>query len=292
MSTIYTESLDSFLSFFPMALVLRGGGGWFIFGVTAVCTLLFIFAADTLLQAFTPLAIVTAVCGTATLLRQLWEKHEIRFYKGNRNWSDNYAFCRRTGLINTEIGNFSFYEFDAYIEMTGGAQGSQFHSFKLIHRYPHRSRLPHTKDPLEFSFAVDGSIAQLYAAWDMLQRYMDVSQPLPDIPQVEPFRHLDLTTKAYDEAGKRGRPATYWRDLYTHSSEEELKALREAHRAEVDATHWGGRPDLMELSVPNYRETRKGEPEDVNDFARFPWKAGKFVDRPETTPSEDSQDQQ
>lgn len=269
-----------------------GGGGWFIFGVMAVCTILFIFAADSLLQAFAPLVIVTAICGAATLLRKLWEKHSIKFYKGNRNWSNDYAFCRHTGMVKTDIGDFPFYEFDAYIEMRVGTQGSQFHSLKLIHRYPHRSRLPHSKSSLEFDFTVGGSIAQLYAAWDMLQRYMDVSQPLPDIPQVEPFRHLDSTTKAYDEAGKRCRPATYWRDLYAHSSEEELKALREAHRAEVDGTHWGGRPDLMELSVPNYRETRKGEPEDVNDFGRFPWKAGKFVDRPESTPSADSPAQQ
>lgn len=266
----------------------RAGGGAFFTVITAICTILFIFAADTLLQAFTPLAIVLAICGSATLILYFWDRYELRFYKSNRNWTDELAFCRRTGMVKTSIGDFHFYEFDAYIEMTVGAQGSQFHSLKVIHRYPHRSQLPHTKDPLEFSFTVDGSIAQLYAAWDMLQRYMDVSQPLPDIPQVEPFRHLDPTTKAYDEAGKRGRPATYWRDLYANSSEEELKALREAHRAEVDSTVWGGRPDLMELSVPNYRETRKGEPEDVNAFGRFPWKAGKFVDRPEAEASVDS----
>ncbi|MCC5902658.1 MAG: hypothetical protein JJT87_12120, partial [Halomonas sp.] len=201
-----------------------------------------------------PLAVAT-FCGFATLILYFWDKYELRFYKRNRNWTDDLAFCRSTGMVKTSIGDFPFYEFDAYIEMTIGTQGSQFHSLKVIHRYPHRSQLPHTKDPLEFSFTVDGSIAQLYAAWDMLQRYMDVSQPLPDIPQVEPFRHLDPTTKSYDEAGKRGRPATYWRDLYANSSEEELKVLREAHRAEVDSTIWGGRPDLMELSVPNYRET-------------------------------------
>ncbi|MBZ5488735.1 hypothetical protein HW452_14505 [Halomonas aquamarina] len=269
---------------FSHLLSFKGGGGWFIFGVMAVCTVLFIFAADSLLQALFPLAIVTVICGTATFLRQLWEKHSIKFYKGNRNWSDDYAFCRCTGMVKTDIGDFPFYEFDTYIEMRVGTQGSQFHSLKLIHRYPHRSRLPNSASLLEFDFTVGGSIAQLYAAWDMLQRYMDVSQPLPDIPQIEPFRHLDPTTKAYDEAGKRGRHATYWRDLYANSSEEELKALREAHRVEVDSAAWGGRPDLMELSVPNYRETRKGEPEDVNAFGRFPWKAGKFVDRPEAAP--------
>lgn len=68
--------------------------------------------------------------------------------------------------------------------------------------------------------------------------------------------------------------------------------MREAHRAEVDSIAWGGRPDPMELSVPNYRETRKGEPEDVNAFGRFPWKAGKFLDRPETASAESSSDHQ
>lgn len=173
-------------------------------------------------------------------------------------------------MIKTPRGTFPFYEFDPYLEMTVGAQGSQFHSLKLIHRYPHRSPDPYTKHPLELYIPADGNITQHYAAWDMLQRYMDVSQPLPDIPQVEPFRHLDPTTQAYDEAGKRGRHVTYWRDLYANSSEEELKAMREAHRVEVDNAAWGGRPDLMELSVSNFGEVRRSEPQDVNAFGRFP----------------------
>ncbi|MDN7132926.1 hypothetical protein JNO04_11270 [Halomonas sp. MC140] len=143
-----------------------------------------------------PLAVAT-FCGIATLFLQLWEKHELKLYKSNRNWSGNYAFCRRTGMVMTSRGDFPFYEFDAYIEMRVGTQGSQYHSFKVIHRYPHRSPDPLTKNPLEFSFAVDGSIAQRYAIWDMLQRYMDISQPLPDVPELEPFRDLDPTTKAY-----------------------------------------------------------------------------------------------
>ncbi len=257
----------------------RAGGGVLFTGIMAFGTPLFIFSADIWFQGLIPLAIISAFCGFATLILQLWDKYELRFYKRNRNWTDDLAFCRHTGMIKTPIGDFPFYEFDAFLEMTVGTQGSQFHSLKLIHRYPHRSRLPHTKHPLEFSFSVDGSIAQRYAAWDMLQRYMDVSQPLPDIPQVEPFRHLDPTTRAYDEAGKRGRPATYWRDLYARASEAELKELREAHRAEVDNAAWGGRPDLMEGSVPNFGEARRSEPQDVNAYGRFPWKAGPLVER-------------
>ncbi|MCH8530897.1 MAG: hypothetical protein LAT65_08590 [Saccharospirillum sp.] len=32
--------------------------------------------------------------------------------------------------------------------------------------------------------------------WEILQHYMDVTRPLPDIPRFEPFRHLDPVTKA------------------------------------------------------------------------------------------------
>ncbi|MGM0826589.1 MAG: hypothetical protein ACQEUY_17990, partial [Pseudomonadota bacterium] len=88
-----------------------------------------------------------------------------------------------------------------------------------------------------------------------------------DIPRLEPFRHLDPTTKAFDEAGKRGRPATYWRDLYAKASEKELKQLHEEHRQIVDAAPWGSRPDLMAHSVPGYGDSYTAEPEDVNAYA-------------------------
>ena len=45
-------------------------------------------------------------------------------------------------------------------------------------------------------------------AWNFLVNYMDTSQPLPDIPLFESVRHLDPTTKAYDQ--KTGRDPDYW----------------------------------------------------------------------------------
>ena len=45
-------------------------------------------------------------------------------------------------------------------------------------------------------------------AWNYLRRFMDISQPLPDIPAHETTRHLDPVTKAYDE--KIGRDPNYW----------------------------------------------------------------------------------
>ncbi|GAA0560368.1 hypothetical protein ACFQH5_08650 [Halomonas salifodinae] len=265
------------------------GGGWFITGIVAACTILFLFAADTIFSALTPLAIVVAICGLCTVLRRLFETQSIRFYKSNKNWSNDVAFCRRSGLVKSFQGDFPFYEFDAFIEMSADMKGNQYHTLKVRHRYPQFSKHPNwgVRGPLEFTFPTDtGSIAERYAMWDMLSRYMDVSQPLPDIPRLEPFRHLDPTTRAYDEAGKRGRPATYWRDLYARVDEKELKRLRDEHHQTVNAAPWGSRPDLMAQSVPGYKDSYTAEPEDVNAYAHAPSRKVRFVERPDATTEE------
>ncbi|GHC36261.1 hypothetical protein GCM10008094_31880 [Aidingimonas halophila] len=232
------------------------------------------------------------LCGVATILKSLFEKYSIRFYKSNQNWSDDVAFCRRSGLVKSFQGNFPFYEFDAFIEMAADMKGNQRHTLKVRHRYPQFSKDKRSGLPLEFTFPTDtGSIAERYAMWDMLSRYMDVSQPLPDIPRLEPFRHLDPTTRAYDEAGTRGRPATYWRDLYARVDEKELNRLRAEHHEKVNAAPWGSRPDLMAQSVPGYEDSYTAEPEDVNAYAHAPTKDVRFVERPEAGSSESASDQ-
>ena len=264
-----------------------GGGGYFIAGIALFLTVLLLGAelfdpSETFpFDAFLVPFVMVAFCAVATVLHRLYEKNSIRFYKSNKNWSDDIAFCRRTGMVKSFQGNFPFYEFDAFIEMSADMKGNQFHSLKVRHRYPQHSKDERNGLPLDFDFPADGSIAQLYAMWDMLGRYMDISQPLPDIPRLEPFRHLDPTTKAFDEAGKRGRPATYWRDLYANASEQELKQWREEHRKVVDAAPWGSRPDLMAQSLPGYGDSYTAEPEDVNAYGRFPNKADRFVERAE-----------
>ncbi|EQM80068.1 hypothetical protein NA644_07690 [Pseudomonas stutzeri] len=35
------------------------------------------------------------------------------------------------------------------------------------------------------------NLEEALAFWDTLQRYMDVTQPLPELPILEQFRHLD-----------------------------------------------------------------------------------------------------
>ncbi len=47
--------------------------------------------------------------------------------------------------------------------------------------------------------------------WEFFQHFMDVSRPLPDVPELEPYRHLDPTTREWDK--KHNRPERLWRDM-------------------------------------------------------------------------------
>ena len=58
--------------------------------------------------------------------------------------------------------------------------------------------------------------------WEYYRHYMDVSRPLPDIPFWEPYRHLDPTTKAWDE--KHNRPKRLWRDMDEETYEKMVEA--------------------------------------------------------------------
>lgn len=55
------------------------------------------------------------------------------------------------------------------------------------------------------------NLEEALAFWDTLQRYMDVTQPLPELPILEQFRHLDPTTAEHDRQSKRD--PRRWRDM-------------------------------------------------------------------------------
>ena len=50
---------------------------------------------------------------------------------------------------------------------------------------------------------------EVYAYWEMIQQFMDVSGPLPDVPIFEPFRHRDPVTAEWDQ--RTGRDPFKWR---------------------------------------------------------------------------------
>ncbi|WP_104203341.1 hypothetical protein [Billgrantia saliphila] len=98
-----------------------------------------------------------------------------------------------------------FHEFDCYLQSTPSHQGLPQFNLSLVH-YREEAHVA-----LVGMFGATSSHVEQRAAWDMVQRYMDTSQPLPDTPLWEEFRPLDPTTLVHDQ--RTGRPPRYWRDM-------------------------------------------------------------------------------
>jgi len=123
---------------------------------------------------------------------------------------DGSGFNRRDGMVR--IGRrfrspfvAPFYEFDPVMQLQVTPHGGHDYVLWLHHRYTDTKVCLGMK---MHSLGLDK--ANICAFWDTLQRYMDVEQPLPDLPVLEQSRHLDPVTAAHDAA--IGRPERYWRD--------------------------------------------------------------------------------
>jgi len=124
---------------------------------------------------------------------------------------DGSGFNRQTGMLT--IGRrfqkpFSapLYEFDATLEFRPGPHGNSGFAIWLHHRYTSVEVFLGGKIQ-----SLGMSLEEALAFWDTLQRYMDVTQPLPELPILEQFRHLDPTTAEHDRQSKRDRRR--WRDM-------------------------------------------------------------------------------
>jgi hypothetical protein len=163
-------------------------------------------------------------------------------------------FNRVTGQVRLALGRGRFFEapfveFDAYVERVI-QQGGIFYRLMLVHRYTQKT-FNHTA----FS-NIEADKTEVLALWDTLQRYMDVTQPLPDMPSLEPFRHLDPVTAEHDR--QTGRNPRFWRDL-------DLAAWKEGEGLELLRRQrefpWGRRvckltPKLGQIDMTTYRLQR------------------------------------
>ena len=155
---------------------------------------------------------------------------------------------RRTGLVtvfdyknngeykkNGSIGELTapFYEFDAYIATSPDSQGMPLNVLYLAHRYRN----------IMINFGAllcPGPETQpACALWDFIQNYMDVSRPLPDLPQYEEYRHLDPTTAEYDRLA--GRNPRFWIDMDDATFKQAVKVMHQ-RVASIDTFE---RPNLM-----------------------------------------------
>ncbi|WP_199453008.1 hypothetical protein [Marinobacter sp. bablab_jr008] len=103
---------------------------------------------------------------------------------------------RREGLVRIKnrrsVFEARFIEFDAYLVHIPSGRGGRYYNLLLQHRYSDH------KLWMEGLLTDAMNPKEVYAYWDMIQQFMDVTKPLPDLPIFEPFRHRDPITAAHD----------------------------------------------------------------------------------------------
>jgi len=129
-------------------------------------------------------------------------------YAIKKNWvkdKNNTLLNRRTGLVTFtwkgERVSQPFHEFAVAIRHNVIRSGVRYHLFL------------HHNDTGHFCMEPGGQTEEWRTEieWEILQQYMDTSQPLPDIPRMECFRDRDPFTAEWDK--KTNRPQNYWRDI-------------------------------------------------------------------------------
>ena len=157
---------------------------------------------------------------------------------------DGSGFNRQTGMV-TVARRFRkpfvapFYEFDVTMEYRPGSHGSGGMALWLHHRYTTCEVFLGGKlHPLGLS------PEEAMAFWDCLQRYMDTSQPLPELPVLEQFRHLDPTTARYD--AQSGRPPRRWRE--TNARAWQRRGQHESMRRNA-AYRWQQQPCILRARI-------------------------------------------
>ncbi len=163
-------------------------------------------------------------------------------------------FNRITGQVKFALGKgcsfeAPFVEFDAYVERVV-QRGGIFYRLMFVHRYTQKQ---FNKTSLS---NIEAEKTEVLALWDMVQRYMDITQPLPDMPRLEPFRHLDPVTAEYDQ--RSGRNPRYWRDIDLEDWQKGKGAELLRNQRQYD---WGRRqcrltPQLGSVDMPTYRQSR------------------------------------
>lgn len=153
----------------------------------------------------------------------------------NRQTGMVTLFARKKGQFRKYgiEGDFiaPFYEFDAAIHTIPDHQGMPWNMLNLLHRY--------TPVGIDFSVVMGKQrlVEPCMAMWDFWQRYMDISQPLPEIPLLEQYRHLDPMTAEYDQ--RSARPPRFWRDMDEKTFDDKLLEMGNTSAITMN------RPDLM-----------------------------------------------
>jgi len=184
-------------------------------------------------------------------------------------------FERTTGLVwlsqndNTEVINkLPFEEFNAHYKVQNNPQsGFPFRGFTLLH----------FKKAVFYAWTGANLISSAFVHWELLQNFMDVTQPLADIPQFEYYREFDKTTAEFDKAN--GRPKYFWYRVDKHFkkrvNEEKLLLINEFNDEEQLDNLLKGKP-IKKLTPPDifkfpWKYADNIKPESEIKFGKTPW---------------------
>ncbi|MBK5375825.1 hypothetical protein JFT81_14410 [Pseudomonas sp. TH43] len=163
---------------------------------------------------------------------------------GRISTHDGSEFNRLDGMLRfkrrfRKLFVAAFEEFDPVLQILPSGYGSHDYALWLHHRYTDNKVCLATK---VHALGLDQPNA--LAFWDCLQRYMDVTQPLPDLPVLEQSRHLDLVTVTHD--AKTGRNPRLWRD---QSEKAWLATGSKALSKQLEEYPWQQKPCIVKARI-------------------------------------------
>ena len=141
-----------------------------------------------------------------------------------------YSLNRQTGMVTLyKRGNkvrftHPFIEFDCVLMSAPSPQGHLNYNLMLVHRYQPYS----VGVPISNLIGTNERVVEYQRLWNMIQRYMDVSQPMPDLLVLEEARAKDPVTAAHDQ--QTGRDPRYWRDMSDETYKKTLAAIAEQQK--------------------------------------------------------------
>ncbi|PSV50179.1 hypothetical protein, partial [Photobacterium sp. GB-1] len=211
----YAVTFGKFIALYMMPL---------FFLVAGVMNLVDSSGQDEYNQIYLGMACILVVC-----LLIWWS---FSFFNGKLPIKTLFSLSRETGMVTLHgFGNkvrFShpFVEFDCYLTTSPTPQGFINYQLFLVHRYNGY------KHGVPIGRFINGSrdLDEYKRLWNMIQAYMDVSQPLPDIPMNEPFRHKDSATVAYDKA--HHRKPDFWFSMDDEAFEQAVTKIVEKQNSE------------------------------------------------------------
>ncbi|OOE65614.1 hypothetical protein BZG20_12140 [Salinivibrio sp. IB868] len=141
-----------------------------------------------------------------------------------------YSLNRQTGMVTLyKRGNkvrftHPFIEFDCVLMSAPSPQGHLNYNLMLVHRYQPYS----VGVPISNLIGTNERVVEYQRFWNMIQRYMDVSQPMPDLLVLEEARAKDPVTAAHDQ--QTGRDPRYWRDMSDDTYKKTLAEIAEKQK--------------------------------------------------------------